>query len=53
MKSKHQKREEGEARNIEWRKLSTMEKLTALDNRLGVGVGAKRQRKMLSLVRSK
>ena len=48
MKTKEQKRTEGEERNQEWRKLSDKEKLADLDRRLGVGRGAARQRKLLS-----
>jgi hypothetical protein len=44
MKSKQQKREEGEIRNAAWRKLSTAEKLALLDATLGPGQGATRQR---------
>jgi hypothetical protein len=47
MKSKDQRREEGEIRNAEWRKLSPVQKVVELDRRLGVGVGAKRQRSKL------
>jgi hypothetical protein len=35
-------------RNEAWAKLSTTEKLAALDKRLGKGVGAKRQRAKLA-----
>lgn len=37
----------GEARNAAWRALTTPEKIASLDARLGVGVGAKRQRSKL------
>jgi hypothetical protein len=47
MKHKEQRRIEGEVRNEAWRKLSTSEKLADLDRRLGKGVGARRQRKLL------
>ena len=47
MKPKHQRREEGEERNIEWRKLTPAQQLASLDRRLGKGVGAKRQRTKL------
>lgn len=41
------RRREGEERNEVWRKLTSAEKLRALDERLGTGVGAKRQRAVL------
>ena len=41
------KRKDGAARNEEWSKLSPQDKLASLDSRLGVGVGAKRQRTKL------
>lgn len=48
MKSKTQKRIEGDERNAEWRKLSPTQKLDSLDLRLGKGQGAKRQREKLA-----
>lgn len=39
-----QKRSEAVARAIAWSALGPKEQLSALDNRLGAGVGAKRQR---------
>lgn len=39
---------EGEVRNAAWRKLSPQEQLAEIDRRLGKGVGAKRQRKILA-----
>ena len=40
-------REESEKRKAAWDKLSTREKLKSLDDRLGKGVGATKQRKKL------
>lgn len=48
MKSREQKRREGEERNEVWRSLTTGEKLADLDRRLGKGQGAKRQREKLA-----
>lgn len=39
---------EGEQRNKAWRKLTPAQKIASLDRRLGVGVGARRQRKLLT-----
>jgi hypothetical protein len=47
MKSKDQKRKEGEERNRGYSTMTPAEKLHDLDQRLGVGVGAKRQRAKL------
>lgn len=47
MKSKSQKREEGYERNSAWAKLTDVLKIKSLDDRLGTGKGAKRQRKKL------
>ena len=47
MKSKEQKRLEGEVRNEAWRALSTAEKLADLNRRLGLRCGATRQRRKL------
>src|SRR5581483_7891122 len=38
------RRKEAEERTAKWNKLSPQEKLNALDKRLGIGVGAKKQR---------
>lgn len=51
MKHAEQKRIEGEVRNEAWRKLTTSEKLADLDRRLGKGIGARRQRKILEATR--
>lgn len=48
MKHREQKREEGEERNAEWRKLTPAQQIASLDRRLGKGVGAKRQRGKLA-----
>lgn len=48
MKPQELKRREGEDRNEEWRTLSREEQLHDLDNRLGKGVGATRQRQKLA-----
>lgn len=42
-----QKKIEGEARNVEWRKLSAKQQLAELNRRLGAGIGAVRQREKL------
>ncbi len=47
MKSRPQKQEEGARRNEQWAALSPTEKLGVLNRRLGPGVGAKRQRRIL------
>jgi hypothetical protein len=39
-----QRREEAEARQSIWDRLTVQQKITSLDDRLGVGVGASRQR---------
>ena len=52
MKHKEPKRVEGAERNAEWRKLSAKEKLADLDRRLGAGIGAARQRKILTKEKS-
>lgn len=50
MKQREEKKAEGEVRNAEWRKLTPAQQLADLDARLGVGVGATRQRaKLLKL----
>lgn len=41
------KRDEAKARKVEWDMLGHKKQLKALDDRLGVGVGAKRQRARL------
>ncbi len=38
---------ESEERKVEWDELSTMEKIAALDSKLGPNVGAKKQRARL------
>ena len=43
-----QRREQAEERRLYWEALSTKEKLSSLDKRLGKGVGAKKQRKRLA-----
>jgi len=43
-----QKRAEAHERNLQWRSLHAREQLAALDNRLGKGVGASRQRARLA-----
>lgn len=48
MKSKEQKRKECEARVEKWRLLSPQEKLNVIDQRLGVGIGAKKERAKLA-----
>lgn len=47
MKTKQQKQTEAAARDAEWRKLTPRQQLASLDQRLGKGVGAKRQRARL------
>lgn len=47
MKSRQQRRDEGEERNQEWRSLSKEQQIASLDRRLGKGIGATRQRKKL------
>lgn len=39
---------DAQARNEAWRHLNTLEKIAALDRRLGKGVGAKKQRAKLA-----
>lgn len=46
--SRETKRQEGIERNAAWAKLTNAQKLVCLDNRLGVGQGAKRQREKLA-----
>ena len=48
MKPKHVKVEEGNERNAYWRSLSPVDQYADLDRRLGKGVGARRQREMIS-----
>jgi hypothetical protein len=48
MKPQEQKRREGEERNTVWESMTPTEQLRDLDRRLGPGVGATRQRKMLA-----
>lgn len=43
-----QRRVEGEARNVAWRALNPKQQLAELNTRLGVGLGATRQRKLLA-----
>lgn len=45
--TKEQRRIEGEERNAYWRGLTPVQQRTDLDRRLGVAVGAKRQRAKL------
>jgi hypothetical protein len=47
MKTREQRRVEGEERNAAWRELTPQEQLASLDTRLGKGIGAKRQRAKL------
>lgn len=47
-KGYERKLEEGQLRNALWRKLSPAEQVISLDRRLGVGVGAVRQRAKLA-----
>lgn len=49
MKSQIQRRKDSDTRLAEWQTLTPMEQMRDLDRRLGVGVGAKRQRAKLSL----
>ena len=46
--SKETRRADAIARNDAWSKLSTEQKIAELDKRLGVDVGAKKQRKRLA-----
>lgn len=46
--TREQRRAEGEARNTAWRGLTAAQQLASLDGRLGVGVGAARQRRKLA-----
>jgi hypothetical protein len=48
---REERRIQGEARNVEWRAKSPAEQLKALDQRLGFGIGAKRQREKLERLR--
>lgn len=48
---KQRRQEEGEERNAEWRTLTPAQKLSSLDKRLGIDVGAKRQRNKLQEVK--
>ena len=48
MKAKEIKRREGAERTEYWRGLSPTTQLSDLDRRLGKGVGARRQRTMIS-----
>lgn len=48
---KARRKEEGTARNAEWASLTTAQKIASLDARLGKGIGAKRQRKLLAKVK--
>ena len=45
--AKDARRTAGDARNAAWRALTVSEKVQSLDTRLGVGVGAQRQRRAL------
>lgn len=47
MKPRHIKFAEGQERNEEWRSMTPLEQLKDLDNRLGKGLGATRQRAKL------
>ena len=47
MKSKSDKRKEAEARQKEHDKLSAKERMDKLDNKLGRGVGAKKEREKI------
>lgn len=47
--AKQTRREQGEVRNASFRALSFLEQVAVLDQRLGVNVGAKRQRAKLAL----
>ena len=44
---KEERRREGAIRNERWAALSAAQKLAELDRRLGLGIGAKRQRAKL------
>jgi hypothetical protein len=48
--TKDTKRKEAEQRNMLWSSLSPQTKLEELDRRLGVGVGAKKQRQKLAIL---
>jgi hypothetical protein len=52
MKSKEIRRIEAAERIEYWHSLSTSQKVAVLDSRLGVGVGAKKQRALLAAVKS-
>ena len=45
--SKAQRKADDAARVAAWRRLTAAQQITELDSRLGIGVGAKRQRKKL------
>lgn len=45
---RERRRAEGAVRNAAWQKFTPEQKIVCLDERLGVGVGARRQRKLLS-----
>lgn len=45
--ARDRRRAEGEGRNAAWAKLRPEQQLASLDSRLGVGIGAKRQRAKL------
>ena len=47
-KKKKERHENAAARQVEYKKLSKEEKITNLDNKLGKGKGAEKQRKKLS-----
>lgn len=47
MKSKEQKRREAISRNSNWNLMTPEQQIAALDRRLGVNIGAARQRKRL------
>lgn len=47
---KEQRRREALARNEEWQKLSPEEQLKELNQRLGVGIGAQKQRARLNKI---
>lgn len=53
MKSRQTRVDEGVERNTYWQSLSLNEKLKSLDNRLGVGVGARKQREKLKKLAGK
>ena len=48
MKSKEQKREEAEARQKVYDGLSTRQKIARIDARLGIGIGATKERQRLA-----